>query len=185
MDGFGTIWLHIMTIERFKGFSKKFTKSYSETLEAVMDFFEWHGILPSNRYANQINKEEQKTRKRVEAAIAIIRNIEKTQTLPKNIMLEAQFGKHEIVRQRKEPKLIETKFEKLTREEWNKKENEVSKIEYNRLKEKHIDNLDRMIRTLNKVEKIKPRFGKPYLKLEISPMELAKLKRQLRNQLQT
>ena len=183
MDGFGTIRLHHRTIERFKGFSRKFKNSYSETLEAVMDFFEWHGIQPSNRYADQINKEEQKTRKRIEAAIAIIRNIEKTQTLPTNIMLEALFGKHEIVRERKEPKLIETKFEKLTREEWNKKENKVSRIKYDRLKEKHISSLERMMTMLNKVEKIKPRFGKPYLKLEISPMELAKIKRQLKNQL--
>ena len=98
MDGFGTIRLHRRTIKRFKGFSRKFAKSYSETLEAVMDFFKWHGILPSKRFADQINKEEEKTRKRVEAAIAIIRNIEKTQTLPTNIMLEALFGKHEIVR---------------------------------------------------------------------------------------
>lgn len=183
MDGFGTIRLHHRTIKRFKGFSRKFSKSYSESLEAVMDFFEWHGIQPSKRFADQINKEEQKTRKRVEAVIAIIRNIEKTQTLPTNIMLEALFGKHEIVRERKEPKLVETKFEKLTREEWNKKENKVSRIKYDRLKEKHITNLERMIATLNKVEKIKPRFGKPYLKLEVSPMELAKLKRQLKNQL--
>jgi len=183
VDGFGTIRLHKMTIKRFKGFSSKFTKSYSETLEAVMDFFEWHGILPSNRYADQINKEEQKTRKRVEAAIAIIRNIEKTQTLPTNIMLEALFGKHEIVRQREEPKLIEKKFEKLSRDEWNKKENKVSRIKYDRLKRKHISNLEIMIETLNKVEKIEPRFGKPYLKIEISPMELASLKSRFKDQL--
>ena len=185
MDGFGTIRLHKMTIKRFKGFSRKFTKSYSETLEAIMDFFEWHGIQPSNRYADQINKEEQKTRKRVEAAIAIIRNIEKTQTLPTNIMLEALFGKHEIVREREEPKLIEKKFEKLTREEWNKKENKnrVSRIKYDNLKRKHFSNLETMMETLNKVEKIEPRFGKPYHKIEISPMELALLKSQIKDQL--
>ncbi|GAB5472059.1 MAG: hypothetical protein Mars2KO_01580 [Maribacter sp.] len=61
--------------------------------------------------------------------------------------------------------------------------NKVSRIKYNCLKEKHISFLEGMAVTLNKVEKIKPRFGKPYLKLEISPMELAKLKRQLKNQL--
>ncbi|WP_417935073.1 BfmA/BtgA family mobilization protein [Flagellimonas eckloniae] len=39
MDGFGTIRLHYRTIKRFRRFSRKMTKSYSETLEAVMDFF--------------------------------------------------------------------------------------------------------------------------------------------------
>ncbi|MCP4974921.1 MAG: hypothetical protein GY931_02050 [Maribacter sp.] len=38
MDGFKAIRLRIRTIERYKGFSKKMTKSYSETLEVIMDF---------------------------------------------------------------------------------------------------------------------------------------------------
>ena len=62
MDGFKTIRLRIRTIERYKGFSKKMTKSYSETLEVIMDFFEWHGISPFSRFASQIAKEEEKTR---------------------------------------------------------------------------------------------------------------------------
>jgi len=42
MDGFKAIRLRIRTIERYKGFSKKMTKSYSETLEVIMDFFGTH-----------------------------------------------------------------------------------------------------------------------------------------------
>lgn len=176
MDGFGTIRLHHRTIKRFKGFSRKFTKSYSETLEAIMDFFEWHGILPSKRFADQINKEEEKTRKRIEAAIAIIRNIEKTQTLPTNIMLEALFGKHEIVRERKEPKLVETKFEKLTREEWYKKEEKVSRVKYDRLKEKYELAQERFTNAVAKINRVEPRFGKPYYRIEINATELYNLK---------
>ncbi|WP_299537416.1 BfmA/BtgA family mobilization protein [Ulvibacterium sp.] len=179
MDGFGTIRLHHRTIKRFRGFSRKFGKSYSETMEAVMDFFEWHGILPSKRFADQINKEEQKTRKRVEAAIAIIRNIEKNQTLPTNIMLEALFGKHEIVRQREEPKLIERKFEKLTRDEWNKKEDKISRIKYDRLKRRYDRAQELFEDAVTKINRVEPRFGKPYYRIDIGATELSRLKRVL------
>ena len=58
----------------------------------------------------------------------------------------------------------------------------IPKIEYERLEQKYLFNLEKILETLNKVEKIEPRFGKPYLKMEISPMELAMLKRLFNDQ---
>ncbi len=52
-----------------------------------MDFFEWHGISPFRRFAKQISGEEEKTRKRIDVVIAIIKNIEKHQTKPTTAML--------------------------------------------------------------------------------------------------
>ncbi len=66
-----------------------------------MDFFEWHGITPSSRFAKDISAEEEKTRKRINALIAIIKDIEKTQIKPTNKMLEALFGQHEIIRKKR------------------------------------------------------------------------------------
>lgn len=141
-----------------------------------MDFFEWHGILPSKRFADQINKLGREDQEEVEAAIAIIRNIEKTQTMPTNIMLEALLGKHEIVRQRKEPVLVETKFEKLTRDEWNKKEEKVSRIKYDRLKRKYEKAQDCFNDAVSKIKRVEPRFGKPHYHIEINATELYMLK---------
>ena len=92
MDGFGTIRLHFRTIKRFKGFSQKITKTYSKTLEAMMDFFEWHGICLESKFPKRIDEDGQKTRRRINALIAILRVIEKTQTLPTNTMLLSLFG---------------------------------------------------------------------------------------------
>lgn len=94
MDGFGTIRLHYRTIKRFRRFSRKITKSYSETLELVMDFFEWHGISPESKFPKRVDEDGEKTRKRINALIAIVRDIEKTQTLPTNAMLLSLFGEN-------------------------------------------------------------------------------------------
>ena len=137
MDGFGTIRLHHRTIKRFRRFSKKMTKSYSETLEAVMDFFEWHGISLTSRFPKQINDDGEKTRKRINALIAIVKDIEKTQTIPTNEMLLALFGQHEIVKKRRSPKFEEKQPEKLTIEQWNRLEGMVPKERLEEMKEKY------------------------------------------------
>ena len=174
MDGFVTIRLHKRTVKRFKRFSKKITKSYSETMETVMDFFEWHGISPFSRFASQISKEEEKTRKRINAVIAIIRDIEQTQTKPTTAMLLSLFG--ETYKEEKKPKLVEKKFKKLTRDEWKKKEKVVPKLKYDALKEEKITYFRSFRKVLSRIEKVEPRFGKSYYKIEINEKELERLR---------
>lgn len=180
MDGFGTIRLHQRTIKRFRRFSRKMTKSYSETLEAVMDFFEWHGISLTSRFPKQINDDGEKTRKRINALIAIVRDIEKTQTLPTNEMLLALFGQHEIVKKKKEPTRVEKKFQKPTKEEWNKLEGMIPKEQLNQLKEKHQREKTEILNFLLKIKLVKPRFGKPYWSMETSANEIGRLKRMMK-----
>ena len=180
MDGFGTIRLHHRTIKRFRRFSRKFKSSYSETLETILDFFEWHGISPHSRFASQINKGEERTRKRVEAAIAIIKDIEKTQTLPTNMMLQALFGQHEIVKKPKTPKLVEKSQVRLSRAEWHEKENSVSQEKFNDLKQTHRKQMDEVLELIAKIEFVKPRFKDPYWKIDTNATELAIMKKRLR-----
>lgn len=175
MDEFGTIRLHHRTIKRFKRFSRKIKSSYSETLESVMDFFEWHGISPSSRFASQISKEEERTRKRVESAIAIIKDIEKTQTMPTTMMLQALFGKHEVVKKKRKPLMVEKEPEK---------KNIIPIYKYDALKRYYLEDKETINELLSKIEKVEPRFGKSYFKIDIYPSELTMLKRKLtRNRL--
>jgi len=166
MDGFGTIRLHYRTIKRFKRFSRKITKSYSETLESVMDFFEWHGISPLSKFPKRVDEDGEKTRKRINALIAIIKDIEKTQTLPTNAMLLSLFGENI---KRKKPKLVEK----------NKKEEMISKYWYTRLKEKHKEDKEQVMELLSKVEYVKPRFGNPYWRIDTNATELAIVKNKM------
>ncbi|MCM4167160.1 hypothetical protein KCTC52924_02740 [Arenibacter antarcticus] len=91
MDNFYTIRFRRNTAQRFKRFSKKVSNSYSESMEMVINFFEWHGFLPSEKFEKSISKEILKNRRRTEAVIAIIREIEKNQTKPTKSMLELLF----------------------------------------------------------------------------------------------
>lgn len=182
MDGFGTIRLHHRTIKRFRRFSRKITKSYSETLESVMDFFEWHGISPSSKFPKRVDEDGEKTRKRINALIAIVRDIEKTQTLPTNEMLLALFGQHEIVKKRRRPERVEKKFQKLTKEEWNKLEGMIPKEQLDRLKQKNEVEKEEVLEFLLKVKLIKPRFGKPYWSMDTNANELGRLKRMMRKE---
>ena len=182
MDGFGTIRLHHRTIKRFRRFSRKMTKSYSETLEAVMDFFEWHGISLTSGFPKQINDDGEKTRKRINALIAIVRDIEKTQTLPTNEMLLALFGQHEIVKKKSEPERVEKKFQKLTKEEWSRLEEMIPKEQLNRTKQKHREDRNEILYFLSKVKIVKPRFGKEYWSIDTDADELERLKNKLKGE---
>ena len=52
-------------------------------------------------------------------------------------MLLALFGQHEIVKRRMEPKRVERKFQKMTKEEWNKLEGMIPKQRLSQFEEKH------------------------------------------------
>ncbi|MDY7396904.1 BfmA/BtgA family mobilization protein [Aureibaculum sp. 2210JD6-5] len=88
---YNTVNLTISVVKRFRLFSWKITKSHSESLNVMMNFFEWHGFLPADRSERSIVEEMIKNRKRTEAIIAIIKSIEKEQTQPTTAMLLSLF----------------------------------------------------------------------------------------------
>jgi len=173
-----TINIKASAAKRFRVFSKKIAKSHTETLVVIMDFFEWHGISPFRRFASQISKEEEKTRKRIDAVIAIIKDIEKTQTKPTTAMLQSLF-EEKIMDE--EPEMIEKKFVDKPHEEKKNEEITVPKIRYERLHSKLISMGEDFGYVLNNVKVVKNNFGKPYFKLELTKGELEKFKRTLKN----
>ena len=177
MERFFTIRFHRNTAQRFKQFSKKVSKSYSETLDTMLDFFEWHGFKPSDRFAESVGLEILKNRKRTNASIAIMKDIEKSQNIPLiNIetMLQALFqGK--VKKERPKPLLLE-------KPKSNSPEKGISKLEFERLQRKHLETKERLSHVLEKVEFVKTRFGNDYLKLNIEREELARLKRTLKKE---
>ena len=180
MDKFYTIRFKRKAAQRFKHFSKKVAKSYSETLEIVINFFEWHGFLPSDRFDKSIVQEIVKNRKRTDAIIAIIKSIEKEQTKPTNAMLLSLFEEN-FVQEKKQPVLIEKKFVDKPLENITIEEMTVPKIRYERLNQKMNLVKQDFSNVLDKVTIVKSNFGKNYLKLELTETELVKLKRKLQN----
>lgn len=182
---YSTVNLRASVAKRFRHFSKKVAKSHSEAMTLMIDFFEWHGFKPSQKFTKSILQELLKNRartntsiKRNEATIAIIRDIEMNQTKPNNAMLLSLFGANDTQKEvvKKEKKRTEKQAEKGVEIEIT-----VSKIRYERLKERMQNMAVNYSYVLDKTEVVKGGFGKPYLKLNISESELEKFKRALKN----
>ncbi|MCF6348641.1 MAG: hypothetical protein L3J20_10140 [Flavobacteriaceae bacterium] len=177
MERFYTIRFKRSTAKRFKQFSKKISKTYSESLDTIMNFFEWHGFVPSERFTKSVIQEILKNRQRTEANIAIMRNIEKNQTEPTTIMLQSLFEEKIL---EEEPEMIEKKFSDTIEEE---KEIEITvpKIRYEKLHSKLVSVKNDFEYVLENVKEVKNNFGKPYFKLELTEGELEKFKRTIKN----
>ncbi len=170
---YSTINLRVKVAKRFRKFSKKIAKTHSETLNVIIDFFEWHGFSPADKFERSIIQEVVKNRKRTEATIAIIRDIEKSQTKPTNAMLQSLFIEK---LEEEEPVLVEKKFE-AEKSENKVMEHTVPKIRYERLEEKMKALKKDFEYMLENIKPVKASFGKGYLKLELTPEEIERFKR--------
>ncbi|WP_108423158.1 BfmA/BtgA family mobilization protein [Flagellimonas amoyensis] len=177
MDDFRAVRIKKRTLSRFKVFSKKVGKSYSHTLDMVMDFFEWHGFLPSERFEKSIGQEIIKNRKRTDAVIAIIRDIEKNQTLPTIGMMQALFNQ-ELDNDEEGDDFLKDMIEKNPPKPYPVYEGEVTvpRIKYEHLEEKAAALQTDLNDILDKVKVVKSSFGKSYLKLEITEGRLERYK---------
>ncbi|WP_413980040.1 BfmA/BtgA family mobilization protein [Maribacter sp. 2307UL18-2] len=173
--------LRAEVVIRFRVFSKKTARSHADTLTGMMDFFEWHNYSPHQRFGKDVIAGQKKNRKRIDAVIAIIKSVEKSQNIPiMNIeaMLKSLF-KEEI--KKYAPKLLEPKKVPKSEQKPKAEKTLVSKIDYDRTQEKLSEARDRLKYVLERVELVSTRFGKDFLKLEITREELARFKRGLKN----
>ncbi|WP_394333082.1 BfmA/BtgA family mobilization protein [Arenibacter nanhaiticus] len=64
MDDFLTIRFRRNTAQqRFKRFSKKISSTYTDSKETVLNSFEWHGCLPSEKFKKVWARKSSKFRK--------------------------------------------------------------------------------------------------------------------------
>lgn len=179
-DRFSAINIKIAVADRFRHFSKKTAKSHTETLIAVMDFFEWHGFVPTDRLGQSLLQEILNNRKltetsikRTEASIAIIRDIEIKQTKPTLAILEALL-EQKVIQERPKVEPHPPKKEPPI-------EISVPKIRYERLRDKMAMLQRESQYVVEHTTLVKPSFGKPYLRLDITEGELENYKRTLQN----
>ncbi|WP_158977287.1 BfmA/BtgA family mobilization protein [Cellulophaga sp. L1A9] len=88
--------------DRFRKFCKKMSKSQSMTLLLMIEFFEDNGISPKEKMGPNMQTLENKINKRINAVIAIIKDIEKNHDKPTTAMLQSLFMEFEP----KEKKLV-------------------------------------------------------------------------------
>jgi hypothetical protein len=107
MDSFITIRFKRKTAKRFQEFSKTHFKTHTETMETILDFFFYNEISPKEKLGPTGRTIEASIKKRINAVIAIMRDMEKTQTKPTVAMLESLFQTEEP---KKKPLILEKKF---------------------------------------------------------------------------
>ncbi|TYA89210.1 BfmA/BtgA family mobilization protein [Seonamhaeicola marinus] len=186
MDTFSTIRFKIKVANRFRKFSKQVARNHTQALEAILDFFEIHQLSPRDTIDGNLTSIEIRIKRRINAAIAIIKDIEKSQTLPTVAMLQSLF-EQQLEEEANDGFLdedfefIEKKFDSLDNNEDLMEETTVPKIRYLRLEEKMEQLKTDFKYVLGNVKEVKSHFGKDYLKLELSLDELEKYKRTLNN----
>lgn len=111
MDTFITIRIKRKTAKRFQEFSRTHFKTHSDAMEGILDFFLYNEISPKEKMGPNGRTMETKLLKRINAVIAIIRDVEKTQTKPTLAMLQSLF---ELEEPKWKSPLIERKYAEET-----------------------------------------------------------------------
>ncbi len=174
---FSAISIKADVAKKFRRFSKKVSTSHTETLQLVISFFEDHNLSPNENLGDNMKTLEGSIKKRINALIAIIKDIEKNQTKPTTAMLQTLFEETSKMQEPEEevynfgsPQLI-TENEELT----------YYRTEYEKCQQKFHQTKNQLKELLQKASFVRGNFGGGYVKLNISKDELQQLKTALEN----
>lgn len=117
MDPFIGIRFKRETAKRFQTFSRTHFKSHTEAMATMLDFFFYNEISPKENFGPTGRTIEQSLMKRINASIAIIRDMEKTQTKPTVAMIQSLFEMEEpkkktLILEKKKDEENQPKFHK-------------------------------------------------------------------------
>lgn len=175
--GYSAISIKADVAVRFRRYSKQFSRPNSEVLQRMMFFLQWNGLDPFGSGVEKIVSEIRKNRKQIEYLISITKNMEKLHIKPTYEMVKILFEAHckskGAVRKEKlflpQPELEEVK-------------QTVPRASHVRLQQEYSDYRKGCAYLLGKIETVEPTFGKPYLKVDLSPGDYENLRRELNRQ---
>ncbi|MEW2921124.1 BfmA/BtgA family mobilization protein [Muricauda sp. ANG21] len=187
-ERFAAMKVKVSVARKFRSFSKRQGKSQTMTLLAMVEFFEHNGISPDERMHETIASLKYLIKRRFNSMVAIMRSIEKEQTLPTVSMIQALFEQELETEVGEEWEGDFEFFEKQLTEintptdpELLDKETTVPKIRYVRLEERMEELKEDFAYVLDHVSEYYNRFGKDYLKLDLNPGAIEKYRTKLKN----
>ncbi|RIV72634.1 BfmA/BtgA family mobilization protein [Flagellimonas aequoris] len=169
------------TAIRFRSYSKRFNKSHSEVLDGMVQYFKENNLDPFGEgtkiILDGIKKLERQMMKKFDRLIAIIKNMEKTSIRPTYEMMLILYEAYvkDGRKPRREPVQIQEE-----RKDFLEPRNTVPKVQHDRMLQEFNEYRKHCNEILNKVEKVEPMMGKPYLKINMGIGEFEKLKYHLR-----
>lgn len=169
MDTFSTIRFKIKVANRFRKFSIQIARTHTEALEAILNFFDWNDLSPTDN----LGIKNERTNKRINALIAIVKNIEKHQTKPTAAMLKTLFEETAHIEKEEAynfetPNLI-TENEELTyyRNAYHKNQEAYSTLKH------EIENI------FKKTRYVKGSFNAGYFRLDVTKEAFEQLKQNI------
>lgn len=175
---FSAISINRITAERFRAYSKTVSKSHSETIDTMIDFFEKAKITPKSEVMIQFIKFQNYMIGRFDFIEETLRRIECEQLKPTHDMLKSLFD-GTALKKKEQPILVDKKSIRMTREEWNMEEGKVSFEKYHDAVKARGKDRQTFFKVLDNINKVEPTFGKPYFKVEIDEAELESIRQEL------
>lgn len=163
-EPFESLSIKTSVVQKFRKYSRSLGRSQSITLLLMLEFFEHNQVSPIQIMGPSMVTLENSIKKRINAMIAILRDIEKQQTLPTKHMLDAIFNE---LPAKPEKQALPT-FDQAIK-------NSDQRIIQTPRTASQTDHKN-IRRILGKLTKITPALGKAYYKVNLDNDEIIQLK---------
>ena len=180
-EPFETLKIKTSVAGKFRRYCRRISKSQSLSLLAMIEFFEDNGISPKESLGPHIQTLASLIKNRNNAVIAIMKDIEKTQTKPTNAMINLLFKEAEEDQEEEQVLLEEVLTDGISEELFTEqKELEYYRKGYFTGKSNLREVNDEFNKVLNELDYIKNNFGRNYYRLNITQQELEEIKQKLK-----
>lgn len=170
-----TLKIKPKTAKDFRLFCRKMGKQQSETLQLMLDFFKNNKISPTEELGPNFITLEKRIKVRINAVVAILRDIEKTQTKPSHAMLQLLFSENSV---KKKELLLEKTQQESVKDHIQQAITTYQSTE-SELRKKLYEKTHDLKFIINNVSIVKNSFGKIHLRLNLSRDEYEHLKSKL------
>ena len=175
---FSAISINRITAERFRAYSKIVSRSHSETIDAMIDFFEKTKITPRNEVMISFIRFQNYMIGRFDYLEELLRTMEREQIRPTHDMLKSLF-EGTALKKKEQPLLMDKKNVRMTSEEWDMEEGKVDFEKYHEVIKARGKDRRVFSKVLDRITKVEPTFGKPYFKVEMDESELDSIRQEL------
>ena len=168
-----TLKIKPKTAGEFRIYCRQLGRQQSETLQLMLDFFKNYRISPLEDMGPNLISLEKKIKRRINAAVAIIKDIEKTQTKPTHSMLQVLFTENPVKHQELQLEInppgpsVEINFQQ---------EIAAFRTAEDELRKKLSARTQELKLILDKVSIVRNNFGKTHLRLNLSREEFEQLR---------
>ncbi len=176
---FSAISINRITAERFRAYSKTVSKSHSETIDTMIDFFEKAKITPKSEVMISFIRFQNYMIGRFDYLEELLRRMEREQLKPMHDMLKSLFDGTALKKEKQQALLLDKASIPNDQGGMEHGGGKVSFNKYHNLIMARGNDRRTFSKVLDSIVKVEPTFGKPYFKVEINETELDEIRQEL------